>query len=64
MKPDDHYTESDYEEREDGSERVQKIRKAQGGRGLSGKRPDSFSMGTYLGERGKRSRRIRRHDKF
>jgi len=64
MKPGDHYAESDYEEWEDDSERVQKIRKAQGGRGLSGKRPDSFSMGTYLGERGKKFRRIRRHDKF
>jgi len=64
MKPDDHHAQFDYEEREDDSERVQKIRKSQGGRGLSGRRFDSSPTGMYFGERGKRSRRIRRHDKF
>ena len=64
MKPGDHYLGSDYEEWEDDSDRGQKIRKAQWGKGLNGKRVDGLSMGAYQGDRGKRPRRVRRQDKF
>lgn len=64
MKPGDQYAGSDYEEWEDDSERVQKIKKAQGGKGLSGRRIDGSAMRAYSGERGKRPRRVRRPDKF
>jgi hypothetical protein len=64
MKPDDRYAGSDYEEWEDDSERVQKIRKAHGAKELRGKRVGGFSMGAPGGERDKRPRRVRRPDKF
>ncbi|MEJ2744435.1 MAG: hypothetical protein P8123_01925 [bacterium] len=64
MKPDDRYMGTDYEEWEDDSERVQKIRKAQGGKGVSSRHSEDLSMRSHPSDRGKRPRRVKRPDKF